>query len=519
MQQSLIRILICFIFCLNIAHSQTLKFSPHEMKSKMAINLMERYADGYWAYQETEGGMGMSGDYLNYNLEMMPGKLYNRHTVEPSPSYFLSVSFWNNKFNYLYESYKKKYYRLYLGREGAEPLFIDSILYSPSFINTELLSFASKGYDFIPLEDKKSFLLIHNTYYSKNKKEGGIEKAYIIRDGGTSPDSVFDLKKPEIPPEMEGEMVFDYKFGKLISQTHVLDPLTDLTEHRKIKLRRISGNKSLEATDTNRKRSKLKTSQLKYTFTDMKTGKEAKLEIPGIEGSYYHSFNTTYGEDHSVTVSGLYVSADKKAKFYPGYYSYSIDMETAVLKRSIITPLNAPGLAQFEVIRSVKGEKRTVSDFIEMSDGSKLCIIECYSPGPAGDYRMMGNMPVNYFNIYVLSFDKEGNYQWAVEINRKTTIKEGNILTYQSVPRFFNDTYNAFVGKDQVHIYFNDEEQAWDYAFSEKGKISTKSLNALAGADVKKFVLFPQGGMQVSDTEMLIPCHKNDKSTLVKISY
>lgn len=257
-----------------------------------------------------------------------------------------------------------------------------------------------------------------------------------------------------------------------------------------------------------------------YGVYDIEKGKFTKMnEWPKIDGVDFANFYIAFDSSNNyLTYHNLYKRNKTiyKNEIFSGHFSFTYDLNTGNFVTSKNNPFDENAVAELSKIKTDRGKEQAISSVYITENGGNIYIVESYNPFQS-DRLASGASAVSYekeFNIYFVSIDKNGKFNWMSKIERKENISSRKGRT---------DWGNYAVLKlknDVLHVFLNDDDKVLDYTIDLSGNVSKRVLfGDEKDAAYNDVFIFPIYAYHKSDSEIIMPFMKNRKISLMQISY
>lgn len=218
--------------------------------------------------------------------------------------------------------------------------------------------------------------------------------------------------------------------------------------------------------------------------------------------------------NRKAVLAGFYSSAEEKASEGIVFGVLDMDKEELIFKSSESLK-NAVAGAGRGINRGGELINYYIDQLILRNDGGIVLVAESNFVTESSNYNTYYQLyttsyTYHYDNVLVLSVNPDGKIDWEGVI-RKNQTSENDDAIYSS---FVTSVY-----QDKIHMIFNKtirkRSDIISYSISNKGSSNEKVLLSSS----EEVLIMPQGGKQVSENELIIPCIKKNKPNFIKVTF
>lgn len=215
--------------------------------------------------------------------------------------------------------------------------------------------------------------------------------------------------------------------------------------------------------------------------------------------------------NRKIIVAGFY--SDQDASSAEGIIYAAIDMDADTLLFKTSQSLKAG--AREGMSRGGELINYYINQLILRNDGGVVVVAESNFVTESSNYntyyqQYTTSYTYHYDNVMVLSVNPDGKIDWD-GIIRKNQTSENDDAVYSS---FITSVY-----QDKIHMIYNKmirrRSDIIRYTISNTGTSSEKVLLNSS----EEVLIMPEGGKQVSENELIIPCIKKNKPNFIKVTF
>lgn len=476
--------------------AQKITFSNFNLKGKNGLKIVGKTENGFYLTKTTEED-DINTEYFEIDEQYNPKESKKiKDAINSWKETLLDQIIYDDKLTFLVSTRKDKIYNLTLKHpfiDGSKMIDLSSNKNSygleDDFTNAQRYFIATnRVYNATENINKKRYLITGNKFSGKEGESG----QFII-------DDKYNILAKDIKPfipQTDNDL-------KLISNYFPFDDYV------------VAFNKYSQKVNKN-----IKSSLNFYNYT---ANSNTLINIPEIPGHYYLTEQFYLEPNRSIEMIGLYndVSDKKNASNAKGFYKYVLNPASNTIILSKTIPLSQSGLDAFEKIANSKGKVQSFTNIFKMNDGSYVIVGEFLDPQKTKITLSVGGgisadeTDEKYYNIFVVGFDKEGNFKWAENISRKETIS-GSRTSFLGPLRVGYGSFALLKTKEVIHLFYNDDDKVIDYTLNSNGE---SKKNFVPFDEKDNIVIFPKDAYQLDNTSILFPCLKKGKSEIVKLEY